>query len=216
MSGNIKRVVLLGPQGSGKSTQAKLIADFLGIKIIGASQLLREVIAKGSDMGVKIKNYMDSGVLIPDEHMINLMLGELQSPHCLNGFLLDGFPRNLTQAESLENTCGVDKVFDIEISDEEAIKRISGRRVCENGHVFHLEFNPPAKEGICDTCGEELYQREDDREEIVEKRLRTYRKETAVLIDYYRNKNKLVVFNGEQSIEKVGNDILDYLKKNVG
>lgn len=216
MSGNIKRVVLLGPQGSGKSTQAKLIADFLGIKIIGSSQLLREVITKGSDMGVKIKNYMDTGSLIPDEHMINLMLGELQSPRCLNGFLLDGFPRNLIQAESLENTCGVDKVFDIEISDEEAIKRISGRRVCKNGHVFHLEFNPPAEADTCGSCGEELYQREDDKEEIVEKRLKIYRKDTAALIGYYQNKNKLFVFNGEQSIEKVGSDILDYLKKNVG
>lgn len=216
MSVNIKRVVLLGPQGSGKSTQAKLIADFLGIKIIGASQLLREMIAKGTDLGIKIKNHMDSGTLIPDEHMINLMLGELQSPHCLNGFLLDGFPRNLIQAESLENTCGVDKVFDIEISDEEAIKRISGRRVCKNGHVFHLEFNPPAEADTCDTCGEELYQREDDKEEIVEKRLKIYRKDTAALIGYYQNKNKLFVFNGEQSIEKVGSDILDYLKKNVG
>ena len=216
MSENIKKIVLLGPQGSGKSTQSKLIADFLGIQIIGASQLLREVIAKGTDLGNKIKTYMDKGVLIPDEHMINLILGDLQSPHCLNGFLLDGFPRNLNQAKSLDNTCGVDKVFDIEISDSEAIKRLSGRRVCDNNHVFHLEFQPSSKGDICDICGEELYQREDDKEVILANRLKIYRQETSKLIDYYKNQNKLVIFNGEQSIEKVGDDILVYLKKNVG
>lgn len=214
MSSSIKRLVLLGPQGSGKSTQSKVIADFLGIKIISASQLLREVVAKETELGNKIKSYMDRGALIPDEHMINIILEELRAPHCLNGFLLDGFPRNLVQAESLDNSCGVDRVFDIEISDDEAIRRISGRRVCDSGHTFHLQFNPSSKGDVCDICGGNLHQREDDKEEIVAKRLDIYRRDTSKLVGYYRE--KLVVFDGENTIEEVSRNILDYLKKNVG
>ncbi|MCD4760698.1 nucleoside monophosphate kinase, partial [bacterium] len=140
----------------------------------------------------------------------------LEETRCLKGFLLDGFPRNIVQAQALDSGRGVDKVFIIDISDEEAIKRIAGRRTCSNGHAFHLEFNPSSKGDICDKCDNPLFQREDDKEEIVIKRLSIYRQETAKLIDYYKKQNKLVLFNGEKSIEKVSQDILDYLNKNVG
>ena len=216
MANTIKRIVLMGPQGSGKSTQAEAMAEFLNVKIVTSSQVLREVVSKGSDMGQKIADIMKKGDLVPDEHMINLMLGELNAPHCFNGFILDGFPRNLTQAKALDDSCGVDKVFNVEISNEEAIKRISGRRVCSNGHVYHVEFNPPKQEGICDECGGELKRRADDEPEAIKNRLSIYRNETAQLLDYYSKQEKLVVFDGERPIEEISKEILDYLKANVG
>jgi len=214
MSERLKKIVLLGPQGSGKSTQAKAITDTLGIPLVSASHVLRQIVARGTVLGNKIKEMMDRGVLVPDDQMITLILGELGSGYCLNGYLLDGFPRNLHQAKTLDTSCGVDKVFNIEISDEEAIKRISGRRICSEGHVFHIEHKPSSKGELCDICGQALYQREDDQEDIVEKRLAIYRKETSKLLDHYANQGKLVSFNGEQSIEKVSEDIVKYLKEN--
>lgn len=215
MISKIKKIVLLGPQGSGKSTQAEVIADFLAVPVVIASQILQKIVAKQSDLGKKIGELMVHGELVPDEHMINLMLEELGGSTCFNGFILDGFPRNLVQAQALDNSCGVDKVFNIEISDEEAIRRIHGRRVCTNGHVFHLEFNPPKEEGICDVCRQALYQRKDDEKEAVQHRLSIYRHETAKLLEYYSKQKKLVIFDGAQPIPKVSQDILDYLKKNA-
>ena len=212
----MKKVVLMGPQASGKSTQSKVITDFLHIPMISASQVLRDMIAKGTDLGKKIKETMDKGLLVADDQMISLLLGELGSDYCLNGYLLDGFPRNINQAQALDTSCGVDKVFNIEISDEEAMKRISGRRICNRGHVFHLEFNPSTKGDICDICGDPLYQREDDKEDVVKKRLAIYRANTSELLEYYKKKDKLVIFNGEKDIAKVSEDILNYLKEHVG
>jgi len=216
MSEKIKKIVLLGPQASGKSTQSKLIVDFLHVPIVAASQVLRQVVARGGSLGNKIKEKMEQGLLVPDDQMITLILGELGSDFCLNGYLLDGFPRNIKQAEALDTSCGVDKVFNIEISDEVAMKRISGRRICSNGHVFNLEFKPSSKGDVCDICGEELYQRDDDKEEVVKKRLAIYRDETEKLLDYYIKKEKLVVFDGSKKIEEVSEDILNYLKEHVG
>lgn len=215
MSEIIKKIVLLGPQGSGKSTQGKVIAEFLGIKILSSSQILREVVAKDTPLGQKIKDLIHQGVLIPDEHVINLVLGEIND-RCHNGFLLDGFPRNIAQAQALDNSCGVDRVFNIEISDEEAVHRISGRRICSEGHVYHLKFKPSAKGDICELCGGELFQRDDDQEEIVTKRLTIYRQEISQLLDYYKKQDKLVLFNGEKAIEQVSEDILHYLQKHAG
>jgi len=158
---------------------------------------------------------MDGGSMIPDTHMINLMLEELRAPVCRSGFLLDGFPRNIVQAHALEESCGVEKVFSIEISDEEAIKRMKGRRICNNRHVFHVDFKPPQKEGVCDICQLPLHQREDDKPEAVRKRLANYHQDTEKLLQYYEKQNKLVVFDGEQPIEDVSNTILDYLKNNA-
>lgn len=216
MSAKKNRIVLLGPQASGKSTQAKIITDFLNIPLIAASQVLRKIVAKGTVLSAKIKASMDKGILVPDDKMIALILGELGSEYCINGYLLDGFPRNIKQAQVLDTSCGVDKVFNIEISDEEAIKRVSGRRICDSGHVFHLEFKPSAKGEICDICDQELYQRSDDQEEVVKKRLAIYRDEISKLFNHYKKQEKLVMFNGEQSIAKVSEDILNYLKEHVG
>lgn len=216
MSETMKKIVLLGPQGSGKSTQAKVIMDYLGIPLISASQTLRKVIARGTSMGQKIKETMEKGLLVDDDHMNTLILGELGSEYCLNGYLLDGYPRNLDQAKALGSSCDVDMVFNIEISDNEAVRRISGRRICEEGHVFHINFNPSSQGNVCDVCGKSLYQREDDKEDIVKKRLSIYRQQTAKLLDYYSGKGKLITFNGEQKIDKVSEDILKYLKENVG
>ncbi len=212
----IKRLVLLGPQASGKSTQTKVISDFLQVPVISAGKLLNEVVSRQTELGDKIKGIMDRGELVSDEHMINLILGELHAPRCLNGFVLDGFPRNLVQAKALDDSCGVDKVLNIEISDEEAIRRISGRRVCSQGHVFHTEYQPSSQGDKCDICGHNLYQRDDDKEAVVKTRLSIYRAETSKLIDYYKRQDKLYIINGEQPITKVSEDILDYLKKNAG
>lgn len=211
----MKKIVLIGPQASGKSTQAKIITDFLKIPMISASQVLREMVARGTNLGQKIKEKMDKGLLVPDDQMISLVLGELGSDYCLNGYLLDGFPRNLNQAQALDTSCGVDKVFNIEISDDEAMKRISGRRICNRGHVFHLEFKPSSQGEICDICGDQLVQRDDDKEEVVKKRLAIYRDETSKLLEHYKKQDKLVIFDGEKDIAKVSEDILNYLKKNV-
>jgi len=216
MSDKIKKIVLLGPQASGKSTQAKVIIDFLNIPMVSASQALRKVVSKGSVLGDKIKEKMDQGLLVPDNQMSTLILGELGSEYCINGYLLDGFPRNLNQAETLDTSCGVDRVFNIEISDQEAMKRISGRRICSNGHVFHLEFKPSSKGDICDICNQELYQRDDDQEQVIKKRLSIYREEISKILEHYKKKDKLVIFDGEKSIAEVSEDILNYLKENVG
>lgn len=216
MPETIKKVVLLGPQGSGKSTQTKVIADFLGIRIVTTSQLLHEVVAKQTDLGRKIEAIINQGNLIPDAYVINLVFDELRNYNCFQiGFLLDGFPRNLAQAEALDNSGGVDRVFNLDISDAEAIDRISGRRVCDNSHIFHIKYKPPQQADICDICGEELYQREDDHETAVARRLKIYREETEQLLDYYRKQNKLILFDGEKSIENVSADILNYLQGNA-
>jgi adenylate kinase len=212
---SLKKIVLLGPQGSGKGTQAKVIADFLKVPII-SSQILTEVVATQSVLGKKIERLMKQGELIPDEQMINLILDKLTSPACSSGFVLDGFPRNLVQAQALDNNSRVDVVFNIEISDEEAIRRIHGRRVCSNGHIFHLEFNPPKEDGLCDVCQQALYQRKDDEQEAVKRRLSIYHQTTTQLLGYYKQQGKLVIFDGEKSIPIVSKNILDYLKKNAG
>jgi adenylate kinase len=216
MSEKMNKIVLLGPQASGKSTQSKVITDFLNIPLVAASQALRKVVTKGGSLGEKIKEKMDQGALVPDNQMITLILGELGSDFCMNGYLLDGFPRNINQGEALEASCGVDKVFNIEVSDKEAMRRISGRRICAKGHVFHLEYKPSSKGEICDICDSKLGQRDDDKEEVIKKRLAIYRQETSKLLEYYRKKDKLVVFDGEKDIAEVSKDILNYLKSHVG
>lgn len=212
----MKRAILLGPQGSGKSTQSQLMADTLGVKKVSSSGLLKQVIAEGTDLGKKIDKIMDEGSLIPDKLMIDLFFEELKKPEYKEGFLLDGFPRNLTQAKALDKEYQVDKVFNLEISDDLAIERISGRRVCKNRHVFHIEYNPPRQVGVCDLCDTQLLQRDDDTPEAVTKRLKIYRETTSKLLDYYREQDKLVVFDGSGSIKEVSDMIVDYLTEHVG
>ena len=216
MSEEVKKIVLLGPQASGKSTQAKVITKFLDTPLVAASHALRRVVAKNTVLGNKIKEKMEQGLLVPDDQIITLILGELGSEYCLNGYLLDGFPRNVNQAKTIDSNCGVDKVFNIEISDKEAMRRVSGRRICDNGHVFHLEFNPSSRGNDCDNCGKPLYQRDDDKEEVVKKRLAIYRDETSKVLEHYEKRGKLVIFDGEKEIDQVSEDILNYLKAHAG
>ena len=210
---NIKRVILMGPQGSGKSTQSKVIADFLGVSFISAGDILRKAIAKNTGLGKKIAILVQKGSLVSNDLMNRLMLEELKRPKYSKGFLLDGYPRNLGQARVLDKEFKIDKLFNIEITNKEAIKRITGRRICSNGHVFHIKHKPSKKKDKCDVCNKELYQRKDDNEKAVSKRLGIYRKKTEKLLDYYND--RLVVFNGQNSIDIVTRDILKYLKKNA-
>ena len=212
----MKRIILMGPQGSGKSTQGDKIADFLGVKMLVAGDILRKEIRARTDLGQKIEQVVNSGELVSNDLMIDLMLGSLGKPEHQDGFVIDGFPRDLEQAQALDAKYQIDKVFNIEVSDEEAIQRLSQRRTCPGGHVFHLKYNPPEKEDICDDCGQELIQRKDDQPETVRKRLNIYRQETAKLLEYYKQQGKLVVFDGEKSITEGSQDVLDYLKENAG
>ena len=212
----IRKIVLFGPQGSGKSTQAKVIIDFLDIEFISASQVLKDFIKQGSALGQQIKEQMAKGQLIPDPQVIALVLEELKTSRFAKGFLLDGFPRSLAQAEALDLACGIDKVFNIEISDQEAVRRISGRRICDSGHVFHQVYQPSAKGELCDVCGTKLFQREDDKEEVIKKRLALYREQSGQLIEHYSRQGKLVFFNGEKSIAAINHDIVSYLQENAG
>lgn len=203
----------MGPQGSGKTTQGDKLAEFLGVEIIVAGNILRREIRAQTDLGKQIDHVVNTGRLIPNEFMINLMFKTIDLLGDDQGFILDGFPRDLEQAEALDLHYPVDKVFNIEISDEEAIHRLEQRRVCPNGHVFHLEYNKPKKAGVCDICQKGLIQRKDDSPATVKKRLSIYRQETSQLLEYYKKQKKLVVFDGAKSIKAVSKDILDYIKK---
>jgi len=212
----MKKIILLGAQGSGKSTQSQLIADTLKIKKLSSSGLLKTVVAQETELGKKIKDLMLEGSLIPDSLMIDLFLEELAKGEYSGGFLLDGFPRNLIQAEALDKKFKIDRVLNLEISDLEAVERISGRRICKNGHVFHIKYNPSQDKDFCDKCGEKLYQREDDKPEAVSRRLKIYRETTTKLLDYYKKQNKLVIFDGSLSISEISKNILSYLRQYAG
>ena len=212
MNKNINKIILMGPQGSGKTTQGDRMAEYLDVEQIRAGNILRKEIRAQTDLGKQIDHVVNSGGLAPNELVLNLMFKTIDLLGDDAGFILDGFPRDLEQAEALDLHYPVDKVFNIEISDAEAVRRLEQRRVCPNGHVFHLEYHKPAKENICDICEKQLMQRKDDQPEIVKNRLAIYRQETSQLLDYYKKQNKLVVFDGEQSIKAVTKDILDYLK----
>jgi adenylate kinase len=187
------RIVLVGPPGAGKGTQAARLAEKLSIPHISTGDLFRANISQGTELGLRAKSYMDEGQLVPDEVTIGMARDRMQQPDAAGGFLLDGFPRNVAQAEALdemlpESNMKIDAVLDLEVPEEEVVKRIAGRRICRNdsAHVFHVTYNPPAAEGVCDVCGGELYQRDDDREDTVRRRLEVYHTQTEPIIDYYK------------------------------
>ena len=212
----MKHIMLIGPQGSGKSTQDQVIADFLGIKVLGAGDVLRDAIEAGGELAKKIEPIVDSGQLVPDEIILELMVNELKKPAYKPGFLLDGYPRSIEQVHMFEKHYQIDTVFNIEISDEEAIKRISGRRICEDcDEIYHITHNPSAKGEECEKCNGKLIQRDDDVPEVVKQRLSIYRNTTSKLLDYYKAQNKLVEINGYGTIQEVSDRIKDYLKNNV-
>ena len=202
-------VVLLGPPGSGKGTQAKRLVDALGTPHVSSGDLFRHHLSEETELGLMAKSYMEEGELVPDDVTVKMVIERISQPDCEDGVILDGFPRTLTQAEALaealeEQEQEVTVVPLIKVSDEEVMRRLTARRVCEDcGAVYNLIFNPPEEEGVCDVCGGELYQREDDNPETVQHRLYTYYKETSPLIGYYFARDLLVEVDGEQSVDEV-------------
>lgn len=211
----LQRVILLGPQGSGKSTQSIIIGRYLKIREISSGQILRQYLRGNSDLSRELKAYITPGLLVPDDLVIRLIVHRLKNKLYKNGFMLDGFPRNIHQAKVLDKNFKIDMVFNLQISNQEALKRLSGRLVCKHGHIWHVKHKKPKKKNICDKCGLPLYVRADDTGVAIRKRLSIYRKKTEKLLKYYKVQNKLVVFDGEKSIKKVSQDILKYLKQNA-
>ncbi|GGU11083.1 adenylate kinase [Streptomyces violascens] len=216
------RIVLVGPPGAGKGTQAAFLAQNLAIPHISTGDLFRANISQGTDLGKQAKAYMDAGNLVPDEVTIGMAKDRMEAPDAENGFLLDGFPRNVVQAEALDEVLkadGVklDAVLDLEVPEDEVVKRIAGRRICRNdsAHVFHVAYNAPKQDGVCDKCGGELYQRGDDTEDTVRKRLEVYHSETEPIIDYYRAQGLVITISALGKVDKVTAKAMDALRRDA-
>ena len=201
------KICLFGPQGSGKGTQAEKIIKELNIPAIVPGNIFRKNIADKTELGQKVEEYTKSGQLVPDEITIEMILTRLEEDDCKNGFILDGFPRNLDQAKALNEKHEITHAILINISDKEAVHRLSRRRVCKCGATFHLDYNPPKTEGKCDECGLELSQREDDQEDVILKRLDIFHKETQPIFSIYKDMNFFHEINGEQLIPDVWADL---------
>ena len=203
-------LILLGAPGAGKGTQAELLVKKLSIPAISTGNMLREAIANGTALGKKAKEYMDEGNLVPDDLILGIVAERVSRPDCARGFILDGVPRTLAQAEALEDRgVKIDHVISIEVDDSEIERRMTGRRVCAKcGASYHVSANPPKTEGVCDACGGELTIRKDDAPETVRKRLQVYHSTTEVLKDFYGKLGRLRLVNGSQSIEGANADIL--------
>ncbi|MCI7084842.1 adenylate kinase [bacterium] len=203
-------IILLGAPGAGKGTQAAVLSEHYNIPTISTGNIIREALRTGTEMGKKAKSYMDAGQLVPDEVVIGIVKDRLAEDDCKNGFILDGFPRTIPQAEALDKMgVNIEYVIDIEVSDERIINRLSGRRVCEKcGRPYHLVNLKPKKEGICDACGGTLVQRKDDHIDTIKNRLEVYHKETEPLVDYYKNQGKLQVVHGSDSVEDTMADMM--------
>ncbi|QJA05721.1 adenylate kinase [Thermosulfurimonas marina] len=210
-------IVFLGPPGAGKGTQAKRITERYGIPQISTGDMFREHLSKGTELGKKAKEYMEKGQLVPDEIVLSMVEERLKQPDCEKGFILDGFPRTVPQAEALDEMLArwgkkIDYAIAIEVPDEELVKRLTGRRTCKNcGMMYHVIFKPPKVEGKCDACGGELYQRPDDNEETVRNRLKVYHESTAPLLDYYEKKGVLHRVDGLGSIDEIFERIVKIL-----
>lgn len=196
------KLILLGAPGAGKGTQAEKIVDKYEIPAISTGNILRAAVKEGTDMGLKAKSYMDAGQLVPDEILIGIIKDRLKEEDCKKGFILDGFPRTIPQAQALEDMgVEIDKVLDIEVSDEAITKRMSGRRVCSKcANSYHLEYKKPQVDGVCDACGGELIQRKDDAPETVQARLVEYHEMTEPLKDFYKKLGKLVIVEGQEEV----------------
>ena len=203
-------LILLGAPGAGKGTQAELLVKQLSIPAISTGNMLREAMANGTELGKKAKQYMDEGSLVPDELILGIVADRVAQPDCRNGFILDGVPRTLAQAEALEaKGIQIDHVVSIEVDDKDIEARMTGRRVCAKcGASYHVVANPPRVEGVCDQCGGELIIRKDDKPETVRRRLEVYHASTEVLKDFYSKLGRLRTINGSQSIQGANADIL--------
>jgi adenylate kinase len=203
-------LILLGPPGAGKGTQAERLREDFGLPHISTGDMLRAQVAAGSELGTRAKRYMDEGSLVPDEVIVGMIVQRVSDPDAGDGFLLDGFPRNEAQADALAGALdGLDRrltaVLAIEVADEELVRRLSGRRVCVKNpaHIYHVEFDPPKHEGVCDQDGSRLIQRDDDREETIRRRLEVYHRQTEPLIGHYDRTGQLRRFDGARSADEV-------------
>ncbi len=209
-------IVLFGPPGSGKGTQAKLLAEKYGIPHISTGDILRENLKNKTKLGLAAKSYMDRGELVPDDVLIGIIKDRLSQSDCASGFLLDGYPRTVPQADALRTILSemgkkLDIVLNIDVHDDELMKRLTGRRMCACGASYHILFNPPKQAGICDLCGNQLYQRDDDKEEAIRNRLDVYKRQTQPLIDYYTKEGMMVTVNGAAGISEVFDEIISAL-----
>ena len=208
------KLILLGAPGAGKGTQAEIICQKKDIPTISTGNILREALKNGTEMGLKAKTFMESGQLVPDEILIGIIKDRLAEDDCRNGFILDGFPRTIPQAEALDAMgVEIDAVLDIEVPDEEIVSRMSGRRVCEAcGSSYHVLYKQPKVEGKCDSCGGTLIQRKDDHPDTVKERLEVYHTQTEPLKEYYSNQGKLLVVHGQDEVEKTTKLVLEALE----
>jgi adenylate kinase len=205
-------LVLLGPPGSGKGTQGERLQQDLRLPYYATGDILRASVREGTELGNEAKEYMDRGDLVPDEVMVGLIAERVASNEAADGFILDGFPRTITQAEALDAKLGelgrgLTAVLLFDVPDEEVVRRLSGRRICPNGHVFHMEFDPPKEEGVCDVCGEQLHIRDDDKPDVVRHRLGTYHDKTEPLVAYYEERGLLQRIDGKQAPDEVSGRI---------
>lgn len=211
-------IILLGPPGAGKGTQAKKIQEHYKFPHISTGDILRENINNNTSLGLKAKSYMSRGELVPDELLITIIKDRLSKKDCQNGFMLDGYPRTIPQADALqmiltESGEMIDAVLNIFVDDEELINRLSGRRMCKCGASYHVIFNPPAREDVCNVCKGNLYQRDDDKPETIRNRLNVYKKQTQPLINYYANKKILKTIDGSKDILQIFEEIKEVLDK---
>ena len=208
------KLILLGAPGAGKGTQAEILCDRLNIPTISTGNMIREAMKSGTEMGLKAKEYAENGKLVPDEVVIGIVDERLRMDDCKNGFILDGFPRTIPQAEALDRMgITIDRVVDINVPDEVITRRVSGRRAClDCGSTYHIETKKPNVEGICDRCGSTLVQRKDDLPETVQERLHVYHAQTEPLRDYYAAAGKLLVVDGQQGIQEIAEQTLELLK----
>ena len=211
------KIIMLGAPGAGKGTQAKMIAEKYSIPHVSTGDIFRANIKEQTELGMEAKKYMDQGLLVPDELTVKILLDRVAKDDCKNGYVLDGFPRTIPQAEVLDKAVSelndsIDFAINVDVEDENIIRRMSGRRAClKCGATYHIEHIPPKKEGICDKCGSELVLRDDDKPETVEKRLKVYHEQTQPLIDYYNKKGILKEVDGSQDMKDVFNAIVSIL-----
>jgi len=215
-------IILMGPPGAGKGTQAEMLAKEYAIPHVSTGDIFRNAIKEGTEMGLKAKEYMDKGALVPDEVVVGIVKERLQMPDCAGGVLLDGFPRTLEQAEVLDEVLQelkmqIDAVINVEVAEDELVARLTGRRVCQKCNTtYHVKNNPPKVRNICDHCGGELYQRSDDTVETVKERLAVYNTQTMPIIDYYKRKGNYLSVDGSQPIDKVSKEIIEKLNQLKG